>query len=152
MQTLLVLCNAFVVAAAVSADFSGPLGCSSTITPLSLRSRLLTPVIVGIRSAKTSSCGRSSSSLHRTAPSVKFTTNDDDDANDSIAIVRGGSSSAVSDARAPPNGLLKWAYTAAGAATTAAWYTMCHTTIRSNQPLGAMMPSPQHAVFARLVS
>ena len=32
---------------------------------------------------------------------------------------------------------------------TAAWTTVVLTTIRSNQPLGAMMPSVQHGIFAR---
>jgi len=45
---------------------------------------------------------------------------------------------------------LRRAYLAAGAATTAAWSTMVYTTIRSNQPQGAMMPSWQHGVFARI--
>ena len=46
--------------------------------------------------------------------------------------------------------LLRWAYTAAGIATTSAWGTMVYTAIRDNQPPGAMMPSWQHPVFARI--
>jgi len=48
-----------------------------------------------------------------------------------------------------PHPFLKSAYSAVGLATTAAWSTVVFTTIRSNQPLGAMMPSSTHAVFAR---
>lgn len=50
----------------------------------------------------------------------------------------------------PPVKFLRWAYTAAGVATTAAWSTMVYTTIRSNQPQGAMMPCWQHGFFARI--
>ena len=45
---------------------------------------------------------------------------------------------------------LKDAYLATGLATTGAWATVVWTSIRSNQPLGALMPSPQHGIFARL--
>lgn len=51
-------------------------------------------------------------------------------------------------AKAPP-ALLRVAYAAQGLATSAAWTTVVWTTIRSNQPLGAVMPSATHAVFAR---
>ena len=49
---------------------------------------------------------------------------------------------------AKPPGLLKLAYGACGLATTGAWANIVRTTIRSNQPLGAMMPSVQHRIFA----
>ena len=55
-------------------------------------------------------------------------------------------------AKAPkpkPPPFLQYAYAAAGLATTAAWTTVVATTIRSNQPMGALMPSWQHQVFAR---
>ena len=48
-----------------------------------------------------------------------------------------------------PPAALQLAYSACGLATTAAWSTVVWTTIRSNQPMGAMMPSWQHGVFAR---
>ena len=47
-----------------------------------------------------------------------------------------------------PPPILQKAYSLCGVATTAAWATVVRTTIRSNQPLGAMMPSPQHRIFA----
>ena len=49
-----------------------------------------------------------------------------------------------------PPSFLKQAYLATGLATTGAWTTVVWTTIRSNQPLGAMMPSVQHGLFARM--
>ena len=122
----------------VAAHFTTPLLAASKLSPLS--SRLLTPIIVGVRSATTPRDSR----IHR-VPSSLF------DGVDTNAIGRGGAKSAPVDITEPPK-LLKWAYAAAGAATTAAWSTMVYTTIRSNQPPGAMMPSPQHGVFARLVS
>lgn len=51
--------------------------------------------------------------------------------------------------RKPPR-FLRFAYSACGLATTATWFTVVRTTIRSNQPLGAMMPTPQHCLFARM--
>ena len=48
-----------------------------------------------------------------------------------------------------PPAFLKGAYSAAGLATVGAWSTVVWTTIRSNQPQGAMMPSVQHGIFAR---
>ncbi|KAH8050405.1 hypothetical protein JL722_11371 [Aureococcus anophagefferens] len=51
--------------------------------------------------------------------------------------------------RLPP-AALRWAYAACGAATTVAWTTVVRTTIRSNQPLGMMVPTFQHGLFARI--
>ena len=48
-----------------------------------------------------------------------------------------------------PPGFLSSAYKACGLATASAWTTVVLTTIRSNQPAGALMPSWQHPVFAR---
>jgi len=48
-----------------------------------------------------------------------------------------------------PPSFLQGAYTAAGVATTATWANIVRTTIRSNQPVGAMMPSVQHQIFGR---
>jgi len=58
--------------------------------------------------------------------------------------VRGGKQAV----RKPP-ALLKWAYAACGVAVTATWSTIVYTTIRSNQPVGMVMPSVQHGLFAR---
>lgn len=49
-----------------------------------------------------------------------------------------------------PPAFLRRAYSACGLAMTAAWTTVVITTIRSNQPVGAMMPTVQHGLFARI--
>jgi hypothetical protein len=137
MQKFLqVALHLFVVATATAADFAAPfLGTTNMMSPLS--SRVLTPIIVGVRSAMTPRV----KSMRRT-PTASF---------DITGVIsRGGAVTAVADVKAPPK-FLKWAYTAAGTATMAAWSTMVYTTIRSNQPPGALMPSPQHGFFARLV-
>jgi hypothetical protein len=51
---------------------------------------------------------------------------------------------------AKPPGVLGLAYKACGLAMTGAWTTCVLTTIRSNQPVGMMMPSVQHGLFARI--
>jgi len=56
---------------------------------------------------------------------------------------------AARKAEPKPHGWLPAAYSACGLATTAAWSRIVFTTIRSNQPLGAMMPTYQHGLFAR---
>lgn len=68
---------------------------------------------------------------------------------DFLDVNRGGGSRDACTG-SPPTKFLKWAYSACGLATTAAWSTMVYTTIRSNQPLGAMMPCWQHPFFARI--
>ena len=60
--------------------------------------------------------------------------------------LRGGARGAA----AKPPAALRWAYAACGAATTVAWTTVVRTTIRSNQPLGMMVPTFQHGLFARI--
>lgn len=52
--------------------------------------------------------------------------------------------------KSKPPAFLKWAYKACGVATTAAWSTCVYIAIRSNQPMGAVMPSWQHGFFARI--
>ena len=56
---------------------------------------------------------------------------------------------AARKAEPKPHGFLPLAYSACGLATTAAWSRIVFTTIRSNQPLGMMMPTYQHGLFAR---
>jgi hypothetical protein len=53
-------------------------------------------------------------------------------------------------AKKEPRALLQIAYSACGLATTAAWTAVVLTTIRSNQPLGMMMPTLEHGLFARI--
>jgi hypothetical protein len=55
-------------------------------------------------------------------------------------------------AKAPvsrPPAFLQKAYATCGLATTAAWSYVVTSTIRSNQPVGALMPSSTHGLFAR---
>jgi len=63
-----------------------------------------------------------------------------------VDIRGGGGKVAV----AKPPAILKWAYSAAGLAVTAAYATIVLTTIRSNQPLGAMMPNWQHPLVNQI--
>jgi len=102
---------------------------------LGLRQRMLTPIVVGVRRATmNSSQQRYATKSDLIQPSV-------------TSVSRGGT--AICDSK-PPVKLLQWAYAAAGLATTAGWGTMAYTTIRDNQPAGAMMPCWQHPVFARI--
>lgn len=105
----------------------------ATAAPMST---LLAPFAVGVRRAT------SSMNVNTSHPSL---------AND--FSVRGGATADKSLAtgdKPPCKRFLQFAYTATGLATTVAWSTMVYTTIRSNQPLGAMMPCWQHGFFARI--
>eukprot|EP00984_Skeletonema_dohrnii_P016634 scaffold7441_cov109-Skeletonema_dohrnii-CCMP3373.AAC.5 len=127
MMRILLLTVAYTVAtcnAAAAAQMS-----------LGLRQRMLTPIVVGVRRATmNSSQQRYATKPDLIQPSV-------------TSVSRGGT--AICDSK-PPVKLLQWAYAAAGMATTAGWGTMAYTTIRDNQPAGAMMPCWQHPVFARI--
>lgn len=122
-----------------------------------MNSRFLAPLTVGLKRAMND----------RRRPQSTFTTLQNDLSPVPIAIdacdfldkninvnmnmnSRGGASSPVCTSCTPPARFLKWAYTACGLATTAAWSTIVYTTIRSNQPPGAMMPCWQHKLFARI--
>jgi len=109
--------------------------------------RLLAPIVVGVRRATTSA-------HHRPHSAIAITGKNNADLTKSIAsdvVSRGGGTAATcATSGRPPIKFLRWAYAATGVATTSAWATMCYTTIRSNQPLGAMMPCTQHGLFARI--
>jgi len=64
----------------------------------------------------------------------------------------GGGRNVLASPLHPPknNWLLAGAYSLTGLATTAAWSYIVYTTIRSNQPVGAMMPTWQHGFYARI--
>ena len=121
--------------------------------------RLLAPVSVGIRSAamhqQASGGPGGIASAHAASilprkSSVKFLGNKDIMLARTCESSRGGAQSSSDPANQVASTTLRRAYLAAGAATTAAWSTMVYTTIRSNQPQGAMMPCWQHGVFARI--
>ena len=99
-------------------------------TPMSspFRQSLLTPIVVGVRRATRNTQRRGISSTAITANS-----------HDVVRRSRGGAAKTNCDGK-PPVKLLRWAYAAAGLATTAGWGTMVYTSIRDNQPVGAMMP------------
>ena len=90
------------------------------------RQSLLTPIVVGVRRATRNTQRRGISSTAITA-------------NSHDVVSRGGAAKTCCDGK-PPVKLLRWAYAAAGLATTAGWGTMVYTSIRDNQPVGAMMP------------
>ena len=126
---------------------------SSSASPM--RHRLLAPISVGMRSAaggQKKAGGGSAAIAMPSRSSITFTghlsSSQGVPVDVSEVVARGGA--AAADAAGGPPKYLRWAYAATGVATTAAWATMTYTTIRSNQPQGAMMPCWQHGVFARI--
>jgi len=101
---------------------------------------LLNPIVIGFRRA-TINLHQPKATSHGVPTSAISTSN-------GLDVVSRGGAAVVGNK--PPVKILRWAYAAAGAATTAAWGTMAYTTIRSNQPAGAMMPCWQHPFFARM--
>jgi len=67
-----------------------------------------------------------------------------------VELRGGGSRADIATCSGSPPAILKWAYSAVGLGVTAAWTTIVITTIRSNQPLGAMMPCYQHPLVNRI--
>lgn len=65
-------------------------------------------------------------------------------------VARGGAVLNSLASSPPPRRFLAAAYSACGLATTAAWTAIVITTIRSNQPVGQLMPTFQHGLFARI--
>mmetsp|Transcript_31142 Transcript_31142/g.45583 ORF Transcript_31142/g.45583 Transcript_31142/m.45583 type:complete len:395 (+) Transcript_31142:110-1294(+) len=108
-------------------------------------SRLLAPIAVGLEAGLHQLQWKSKPSPGRSVGHTRATRKDFVD-RVNVNAVRGGSSTS----KAPPAQFLKWAYGACGLATTAAWSTALFTTVRSNQPVGAMMPCWQHQFFARV--
>jgi hypothetical protein len=111
---------------------------ATATAPMAFRYRLLAPIAVGVRRATTSQQQHAARAFPGEA-TPSYTSD----------LVRGGASAPACTGKAPTK-FLRWAYSAAGLATTAAWSTMVYTTIRSNQPQGAMMPCWQHGFFARI--
>ena len=131
IRRVLLLSLAF-LASAATATVYGP--------TTKIRHPLLAPFTVGFR--------RATNSLQATHAAPATT----DDFTTVVEHVRGGGSKSAPLACSgkPCAKLLQFAYTACGIATTAAWSTVVYTTIRSNQPVGAMMPSWQHGFYARI--
>lgn len=118
--------------------------CSASVhhVPLAIHQSLLSPVAIGFKRATMSSSMR-----HQRRTTSTSTSNEPTIISPQDIVSRGG---ATISNKNPPIKLLKWAYMAAGVATTSSWGTMVYTAIRDNQPAGAMMPSWQHPVFARI--
>lgn len=146
MRTLLLNLGIILAAVALATpcDASAPLSQSSSMLPF--RRSLLTPIVVGVRRA-TTTANRNCNQRHAVA--TRSSSSTIPQANPVSTTARGGDASCC-DGNKPPVKLLRWAYAAAGLATTAGWGTMAYTAIRDNQPAGAMMPSWQHPVFARM--
>lgn len=118
--------------------------CSSAVNAHSaIHQSLVAPIAIGFKRATISR------SHHRHTNTATSTTSNDITNGPLNIINRRGGGTVCNDSK-PPMKLLRWAYTAAGIATTSAWGTMVYTAIRDNQPPGAMMPSWQHPVFARI--
>ena len=122
--------------------------CSSAVNAHSaIHQSLVAPIEIGFKRAIMSRNRRHTN----TNTALSTTSNDITNGPLNINIInRRGGGGSVCNSNKPPMKLLRWAYTAAGIATTSAWGTMVYTAIRDNQPPGAMMPSWQHPVFARI--
>lgn len=105
---------------------------------------LLSPVLIGVKRAR-ATIGR-----QRTQQLSVPSTNIDITSHPNYVTTRGGGAAPVCKSGRPCTQMLSKLYAIGGIATSSAWATMCYTTIRDNQPAGALMPSWQHPVFARM--
>jgi len=140
------------------------LATAAAATPVPGGSRLLAPIVVGLeaglhrfRSKGHRSHNGPTHTTHTSGKELGFLDTVNVNVNVNVNVVRGGGSRsrsqskpAMSSSGTPSTRFLQWAYGACGVATTAAWSTAVYTTVRSNQPPGAMMPCWQHQFFARL--
>jgi len=111
----------------------------SSATPFGFHKRNH-PINIGFNSAIQDFLSSSSSSSSSSLSTKK----------DLAAIRGGGKDCATDDSSRPLPGIVKWAYSAVGLGTMTAWTTIVLTTVRDNQPLGAMMPCPQHPLVNRI--
>jgi len=100
---------------------------------MSSRTSLLSPIIIGVKRA---TIGRQRSQ-QLSVPS----TNIDITCHPNYVTTRGGGAAPVCKSGRPCTKMLSKLYAIGGIATSSAWATMCYTTIRDNQPAGALMPS-----------
>lgn len=132
----------FAVSAASVAAIHGP-SIGGPIHQPNLSS-LWAPISVGLRQASLRLGATTTSATPSSSATDLFSKVDTN-----IDQMRGGSTAETCSGK-PCAKFLQAAYTACGLATTAAWSTVVYTSIRSNQPKGAMMPSWQHGFFARI--
>ena len=100
---------------------------------MSSRTSLLSPIIIGVKRA---TIGRQSTQ-QLSVPS----TNIDITSHPNYVTTRGGGAAPVCKSGRPCTQMLSKLYAIGGIAISSAWATMCYTTIRDNQPAGALMPS-----------
>jgi hypothetical protein len=109
-------------------------------------STFLAPFTVGLKWAMNDRHGQTQSTIQRENAVSPIPIPDTCNFLDTTCNTRGGARTMTASTCSgkPPARFLKWAYSACGVAATAAWSTVVYTTIRSNQPPGAMMPCWQH--------
>ena len=101
---------------------------------MSSRTSLLSPIIIGVKRA---TIGRQSTQqLSVPSTNIDITTHPS-----YVVTTRGGGAAPVCKSGRPCTKMLSKLYAIGGIATSSAWATMCYTTIRDNQPAGALMPS-----------
>ena len=93
---------------------------------------LLSPVLIGVKRA---TIGRQRTQQSSVLTDIDITTHP------SYVTTRGGGAAPVCKSGRPCTQMLSKLYAIGGIATSSAWATMCYTTIRDNQPAGALMPS-----------
>ena len=94
---------------------------------------LLSPIIIGVKRA---TIGRQRTQQSSVLTDIDITTHPS-----YVVTTRGGGAAPVCKSGRPCTQMLSKLYAIGGIATSSAWATMCYTTIRDNQPAGALMPS-----------
>lgn len=100
---------------------------------MSSRTSLLSPIIIGVKRA---TIGRQSTQQSSVLTDIDITTHPS-----YVVTTRGGGAAPVCKSGRPCTKMLSKLFAIGGIATSSAWATMCYTTIRDNQPAGALMPS-----------
>ena len=100
---------------------------------MSSRTSLLSPIIIGVKRA---TIGRQSTQQSSVLTDIDITTHPS-----YVVTTRGGGAAPVCKSGRPCTQMLSKLFAIGGIATSSAWATMCYTTIRDNQPAGALMPS-----------
>ena len=108
--------------------------CNAAHQSMMMSSRsLLSPIIIGVKRA---TIGRQSTQQSSVLTDIDITTHPS-----YVVTTRGGGAAPVCKSGRPCTQMLSKLFAIGGIATSSAWATMCYTTIRDNQPAGALMPS-----------
>ena len=126
MRVVLILSSIVVAVTCNAAHQSIMSSRTSLLSPFS-------PIIIGVKRA---TIGRQRSQ-QLSVPS----TNIDITSHPNYVTTRGGGAAPVCKSGRPCTKMLSKLYAIGGIAASSAWATMCYTTIRDNQPAGALMPS-----------